>query len=213
MKQKEIFLSGEGDQWFERNHNYISGKDYSSDPVIQAIKKIHLTYEKPVRVLEIGCSEGKRLKYIRNNFNAEVFGIEPSTKAVEIARSDGIDCHIGTADLLPFDNSSFDIVIFGFCLYLCDEPDLFKIAQEADRVSKEKSWVIINDFYTKSPYKNNYTHAYGVKSHKMDYSSIFTWNPSYTCFFHEIYDHGKGGFTDRKDDWVVISVLRKSYDK
>ena len=44
---------------------------------------------------------------------------------------------IGTAEKLPFEENYFDILIFGFCLYLTDSEDLFKISSEAYRVTKK----------------------------------------------------------------------------
>ena len=58
---------------------------------------------------------------------ADCYGIEPSAQAVAAACAKGINVMQGTADVLPFDNQSFDIVIFGFCLYLCDREDLFEL--------------------------------------------------------------------------------------
>ena len=43
---------------------------------------------------------------------------------------------MGTADKLPFEDQSVDILVYGFCLYLCDREDMFNIAAEANRVIK-----------------------------------------------------------------------------
>jgi len=77
-----------------------------------------------------------------------VMVLEPSNEAVYQAISLGLDARVGTADVIPFQDKSFDIVIFGFCLYLCDRDDLFKIAAEADRVLKTPGWLLIKDFYS-----------------------------------------------------------------
>lgn len=209
MKQSEIFLSGEGDNWFKRNHDYLQKKDFTEDPVVNSIKKILFSESKRLKILEIGCGEAKRLEYLKHNFDVDVYGIEPSTLAVNTAKENGIDCYVGTADRLPFESSYFDVLIFGFCLYLCDEEDLFKISQEADRVSKNKSWVIINDFYAKTPFKNKYHHKEGVNSHKMDFTTLFSWNPNYSCFYNKVFHHDTQGFTDDQQNWVAISILRK----
>ena len=55
-----------------------------------------------------------------------------------------------------FPDNFFDMIILGFCLYLCDRNKLFKIASEVDRVLKENSYLVIIDFYPGSfYYKNN----------------------------------------------------------
>lgn len=210
MKQKDIFLSGEGDSWFERNHDHVATRDYSDDPVVRSVAKICDFESKSLRILEVGCGEAKRLSYLTESFACESIGLEPSAKAVATANENGIKCIIGTADHLPFEAGTFDVIIFGFCLYLCDEEDLFKISQEAHRVGKDKSWIVINDFYAKSPYKNPYHHKDGVQSHKMDYRKLFDWHPDISCFYHEVYGHQDQKFTDNYQDWVALSVLRKN---
>lgn len=209
MKQSEIFLAGEGDNWFKRNHEYLQKKDFTEDSVFNAVKEIIKSEGKKLKILEVGCGEAKRLEYLKNTFNVEVFGVEPSSLAVSHAKENGVNCQLGTADNLPFEDNYFDIVIFGFCLYLCDEEDLFKISQESDRVSKRQSWTIINDFYAKTPIKNKYHHKEGVHSRKMDFSSLFSWNPNYTCFYNRIFHHDTQEFTDEQQNWVATSVLRK----
>lgn len=87
---------------------------------------------------------------------------------------------------MPFGNATFDVIIFGFCLYLCDQQDLFRVAQEADRVLKPDSWLVINDFYAPNLVKRAYHHKVTV--------------------------HGKQEFTDDPQEWVATSIMRKKSD-
>ena len=212
MRQKEIFLDGEADAWFERNHDLLKDRIFDlSDPVINAVSYItkQSRYAEEIKVLEIGCGEATRLVWLAEHLGVEVYGIDPSSKAVELAKRSGVKVKQGTADTLPFGSDSFDIVIFGFCLYLCDREDLFKIAQEADRVLKKKSWLIINDFFSPAPTSSNYHHKAGVYSFKMDYRKLFEWHPAYSCFSHRLDHHNQVGFTDDTKEWVSTSVFRK----
>ena len=84
----------------------------------------------------------------------------------------------GTADRLPYRDGLFDVVVFGFCLYLCDREDLFRIASEADRVLNDQGWLIIHDFYSPVPTRRDYHHKTGIYSYKMDYKTLFEWHPS-----------------------------------
>jgi len=212
MKQKNIFLQSEGDAWFERNHQAIDGRDYGKDDiVILKVLEISEQYKEVenLKILEIGCGEARRLAWLAEHMKCDVYGIEPSMKAVQQACLHGVDARQGTADVLPFDSASFDILIFGFSLYLCDQEDLFKIAAEADRVLKPDAWLLIQDFYSKIPIKREYHHKHGLYSTKMDYQSLFVWHPAYTCYSQTVFHHSKPLFTDESQEWVATTVMRK----
>jgi ubiquinone/menaquinone biosynthesis C-methylase UbiE len=208
-RQKDTFLGGEGDAWFERNRVALAARDWSQDPVCRTLAALP-ALRHPFKVLEVGCGGGSRLKYLAGLGNFTVFGVEPSEKAVAQACERGIPAARATADNLPFPNASMDILIFGFCLYLCDDADLFRIATEADRVLADCGWVVILDFEARAPTYKVYCHADGVFSRKMDYASMFVWHPAYTLASYEKFHHVTGQWTDDPDEWVSLSCLRKS---
>lgn len=210
MKQNKIFLESEGNAYFERNAKLVSSRKLpESDPLLVEILTLP-TLAKGTKILEIGCGAGERLSWLKENRGFDCYGVEPSAKAVEAAKKQGILAHQGTADHLPFDDNTFDVIMFGFCLYLCDRNDLFRIACEADRVLKNPGWLLIQDFYSPSPVKREYHHRSGLFTYKMDYSALFTWNPLYVNFAHKIWHHSEGGYTDDLNEWVFTSVLRKN---
>ena len=212
IRQKDIFLESEADAWFERNREACASQDFANDPVSKAVLEVirnrTLTTRRP-RILEIGCGEGRRLAWLATHFAVDVFGIEPSAKAVAEASKRGLRVLQGTADVLPYDDENFDIVIFGFCLYLCDIGDLFRIAQEADRVLKSDAWVVIQDFFSATPLRRNYHHKPGLYSHKMDFRKLFDWHPAYSCYSHRVVHHVDGEYCDDPQEWVATSTLRK----
>ena len=217
MSQKDVFLESEADAWFARNRNAISKRDFAvDDSVCQKLFQILETHKDqsndPLRILEVGCGEGARLAWLAESMNADVYGIEPSAQAVDVALNRGVKAQRGTADSLPFDSATFDVVIFGFCLYLCDREDLFQIASEADRVMKSSGWLIIQDFFAQQAVANEYHHRPGIQSYKMDYRQLFSWHPAYTCLSHDIVHHGNQMPTDDKSEWMATSVLRKRLD-
>jgi len=162
-------------------------------------------------LLEIGCGEGHRLQWLQENLGIKCFGVEPSNMAVNEAKNKGVDVKQGSADKLDFIDKSFDILVFGFCLYLCDRDDLFKIAHEANRVLKDNGIIIIMDFFSASKNtKNNYHHKEGIISYKMDYRTLFTWHPFYECFSHKVIHHSINNITDIPEEWIAISLLRKN---
>jgi ubiquinone/menaquinone biosynthesis C-methylase UbiE len=210
MKQKEIFLQSEGDAWFNRNQKGVAMRKFpDDDALLQEMIDFLPANTGGMKVLEVGCGDGTRLAWLKNNLNADCYGVEPSAQAVAAARAKAINVQQGTADALPFDSHSFDIVIFGFCLYLCDREDLFRIASEADRVLRSPGWLMILDFFSPTPRARTYHHRPGVQTYKMDYRTLFTWHPNYECMTHKIRHHGEASYTDAPDEWVAVSALRK----
>jgi ubiquinone/menaquinone biosynthesis C-methylase UbiE len=213
MTQKDVFLRGEGDAWFARNKKALSDvKLPDGDPLVLEILVLsgQLQSSDPVRVLEVGCGPGIRLAWLRDKLGFDCHGIDPSAKAVDLAASLGVAAKVGTADQLPYEDHYFDIVVFGFCLYLCDREDLFRIAGEADRVLKAPGWLLIRDFFSLAPCVHKYKHKDGVNSYKMDYRSLFTWHPDYSVFSHRVTHHQQAGYTDDAQEWVATSLLRKA---
>lgn len=209
VAQKEVFVRSEGDAWHDRNNEAVGKHDFARDPVACAIVNLCESGTR-LKILEIGCGAGHRLAWLAERIGAEVYGIEPSVKAVGKAQHLGVAAIHGTADELPYGSGSFDVVVFGFCLYLCDTQDLFQIAKEADRVLKAEGWLIIHDFFAESPLVRDYSHMPGILCHKMDYRRLFEWHPAYTCFSQQISHHATNAFTDDPQEWVATSVLRKS---
>lgn len=213
MKQKDVFLAGEGDAWFQRNATALSKLELpGSDSLVMQLIGLKAQWpdgSTPVRLLEVGCGAGHRLDWLQKKLGWECHGLDPSAQAVAQAGTLGVKAQVGTADQLPFADGMFDVVVFGFCLYLCDRDDLFRIAAEADRVLKNPGWLLIKDFFSPVPVVRAYHHKPGLSSYKMDYTSLFNWNPAYSTFAHRVAHHVGDDFTDEPQEWVATSVLRK----
>lgn len=215
--QKKIFLESEGDAYFERNRHKLENHKYGpTDPIIASIIKCQKVIqvqspEKKSMLLEVGCGAGGRLQWIEQNLGIKCHGIEPSLKAVGAAKKKKVTAIRGTAEILPHKDETFDYLVFGFCLYLCDPSDLFQIAKEGNRVLKPRGWIVIHDFFSPTPTERPYHHRAGIVSYKMDFRKLFEWHPSYTCFFHELCHHDKSEFTDEAGEWVATSILRKKH--
>jgi SAM-dependent methyltransferase len=207
--QKDSFLVSEGDAWFARNEGALASRDWATDPVCLKLAALPTATARP-RVLEIGCGDGSRLAYLAGRGKFEVAGVDPSAKAVARALQRGVQAVQSTADRLPFADESFEVVIFGFCLYLCDDTDLFRIAAEADRVAAAASWVLILDFNARAPVYKPYHHRPGIQSRKMPYESMFLWHPAYTLASFDKFQHATSQWTDDPDEWVSLACLRKA---
>lgn len=165
--------------------------------------------KKKLNILEVGSSSGERLKYIHDNYGHNVTGIEPSDLAIKKGKKNKIKILKGSSDYLPFKNK-FDIIIYGFCLYLTDKK-LLKISfNEADKALKKEGWIIIHDFYSKKPKKVTYHHNRSLYSYKNDYAKIFLkLHKNYNEYFRKIFDFNTKKYSDDKKNWEIISILKK----
>ena len=198
-KQAEAFLNGEGDAWYERNKDKLR----LPDPVLEAIEACGI---KPKNVLEIGCGDGWRIRELKKIYSCEVFGIEPSLEAVKAG--DGIVSR-SSAGTLNWLWDRYDLVIYGFCLYLCDPEDLFKIVMHGDNHLIDGGYLIIHDFAPPArPYKVKYKHKKGLFSYHMDYAQFWLAHPGYQ-HLSTIAAGEKGWVKVLKKDYANAFPLRK----
>lgn len=195
-KQAQAFVEGEGQQWLSRNEDKLPVKD---DPVLEAIDKLLV---KPMFVLEVGCANGWRLIELRKRYGCVCEGIDPGINVRNACFiGDFVNLKHGTAEKLNYHKGMFDAVIYGFCLYLCDPEDLFRIAAEGDRVLADGGYLIIYDFYSPYAYSKPYKHKAGLFSHKMDFSKFWLCHPAYRIVTQKPYGAG--------DDTTIVTVLQK----
>jgi len=210
--QKDVFKCSEGDSYYCRNRFKLEEalKTWESDPIIRAIFDLNL---QPRSILEVGCSNGWRLHALANCLSAKCFGIDPSEKAIQEGRVlyNELSLLQSTADEIPYEDNKFDLVIFGFCLYLCDRKDLFKIAYEVDRVLINDGKLIILDFHPPFPYRKPYAHFPGIFSFKMNYATLFTWNPTYALIYQNVFAHPPEKI-NLPDERMSVIVLNKDND-
>jgi ubiquinone/menaquinone biosynthesis C-methylase UbiE len=207
--QKHIFVESEGDQWFLRNQGACPGSNKSGDRVLKALERASV---QPLQVLEIGCSTGSRIDMLAKQTGCKCYGIDPSAKAVKDGsqKFPNLSLQTGTADHLPFADGSFDLIIFGFCLYVCDRQDLFKIAAETDRCLRPGGKLVVYDFYPPFPYRNTYAHNKAMHSYKMDYSKMFSWNPAYFEIYNEVTTHAGPDQRSLPDERIAVTILEKN---
>ncbi len=195
MRQSDIFLRGEGDRWLERNRADL-GKN---DPVAQIIHRLGI---RPLNVLEIGCSNGWRLAALREEYGCDVMGIDPSQAASSEAIANGVPVFNATAAAMPIRGNGYDLVIYGFCLYLVDPVDWFKVVAEGDRVLKDNGYLIIYDFakFTDDVWGQQYVHCDGVVAYHVDFAKLWLGNPLYRETSRAMVGDGNSN---------MVTVLRK----
>jgi ubiquinone/menaquinone biosynthesis C-methylase UbiE len=205
---KKYFLINEADEYYKRNRDKkINFKnDFLCKAIENDLKKIKT---KKINFLEIGCGDAQRLFYLKEKFpHINFFGIDPSKEAIKSKKKINIKLLRSTAEKLPFRNSFFDIIVYGFCLYLVDDQDLIKVVSEADRVTKRKSLIVIYDFYKKKLIYRKYKHKRKIYIRKMDYSKMFSWLPGY-----KILKFQKKLYPGKKDDFLSLVKIKKEIIK
>lgn len=171
MSQKEIFLKSEGNNWFERNKEKLISNEEDLPILILNLYSI-----KPKKVLEIGCSNGFRLSYLKNKFGCECVGVEPSESAIEDGnkRFEGIKLIRGVCSDVPIDEK-FDLIIVHFVLHWVDREDIATCVDEIDRLLEKGGYLVLGDFFPDEPIENKYHHLLceNVMTFKQDYANVF----------------------------------------
>ena len=199
---KEYFQKKGGNEYFHRNKNKII--NFKNELLSKVI--LNNLNNKIVNVLEVGCGDGSRLLYLSKKYKKiNFFGVDPSNKAIKNNKDikNKIFLKKATAEKLPYKKSFFDIIVYGFCLYLTDNEDLIKIVFEADRVLKKNGIIIILDFYQKKIEYRKFSHQRGHYVRKMDCSKLFSWSPNYRVL------NIKKEKYEKKDYTAVISLKKQ----
>ena len=200
--QTDIFTATEGNAWHQRNVE----KPRDKDPVLKVIVDQAIV---PKRVLEIGCGNGWRLDQMQKMFKGiSVCGLDPSAQALADWRPKkrpNLKLQ-GNACYLPGPNDCFDLVIFGFCLYVCDREDLFRIVQESDRVLQDQGYLVIYDFFSEHPHARVYGHDDRLRSYKMDHARLWCAHPAYRVVEQRVFP-ADSPLSD--EDRIAVTILKK----
>ena len=105
--------------------------------------------EKDKRVLDVGCSDGTLMEFLKDNKNVNIRGLEISKDKVQKCIAKGLTVIEGNAekDLKQFPNKSFDYVILSQTLQAFLDPEL--VINELLRVGKKAIVTIPNFGYWK----------------------------------------------------------------
>ena len=105
--------------------------------------------EKNTRVLDVGCADGTLMKFLKDNKNIDIRGLELSKDKVQECIAKGLTVIEGNAekDLKQFPEKSFDYVLLSQTLQAFLNPEL--VIRELLRVGKKAIVTIPNFGYWK----------------------------------------------------------------
>jgi SAM-dependent methyltransferase len=199
MKQAEAFLFGEGDKWYDRN------KDAKLNYTI--VDTLCGLDPKPNSILEVGCGNARYLGELHRYFGGRCVGIDASNQAILQGRQDHPSLILKHNMALPgirrewAIGQEYDLIVFGFCLYLLDRKDLLMAVAYTDALVKEDGCIAIHDFAPARPIVVPYKHKKGVCSYKMDYPALWLANPAYTLVTKVKTAEGEAITIIRKTGW------------
>ncbi len=137
--------AAEYDSWFLKNRNVLQSE----------VELLAAVLREPGRALSVGCGSGLFEMILRDSHDIDIhFGVEPAEGMAEIAMKRGMEVKIGSAEDLPFDEGSFDTVLFnGTPSYIEDLKGAF---QEAHRVLRDGGQIVVADVPAESSYGTLY---------------------------------------------------------
>jgi len=106
-------------------------------------------------VLEIGCGNGKNIKYILNNTDCKMVGTDTCQNFVDMCQSQNLNVYNNNILNLYFDDSSFDnLICIAVFHHLLKEEDQIKAMNQILRVMKNRAIGMITCWATEQPDQN-----------------------------------------------------------
>ena len=118
--------------------------DISRVRIWKYVKEFTSTLPKESTVLDVGCGNGKNIKYMLDN-QIQASGIDFSEKLVQVCRKKDLDvCYGDTLDI-PYPDNTFDnIISIAVVHHLKEEEDRIQAIEEMIRICKPGGKILIS---------------------------------------------------------------------
>ena len=129
--------------------NYDAGRSYSADVLDRWLGLLsdHVDKEAVSAILDLGCGTGRFSDALSAHFDAEVIGVDPSSKMLEKARQKGgsprISYRQGEGEALPLEDASVDMVFLSMVYHHLGDPAA--VARECRRVLRPDGHVCLRN--------------------------------------------------------------------
>ena len=121
-------------------------------PMNRGLRLMGLRMHRPRKgmiVLDVGCGTGATLE-LYSKLGCEVFGIDPSSSMLQIARSRlgaRAQLHLGDASRMPYDEKTFDLIIATLALHEMSPTTRASAIDEMKRVLKDEGRMLFIDHH------------------------------------------------------------------
>ncbi len=128
-------------------------------------------------ILDVGCGKGFMLyDFKKFNKNFKIKGIDISEYAIKNSMDEvKNDLLVGSADKLPFEDNSFDLVISINTIHNLDESNCAESLREIERVSKKSKFITVDAYKDNDEKKRMYAWNLTAKTikHVDEWKSFF----------------------------------------
>jgi ubiquinone/menaquinone biosynthesis C-methylase UbiE len=206
--QSNIFLNSEGDSWYERNKFLIESADKDSQDISFILQVLKGSRFEIQNLLEVGCASAVKLNRLASSFPAKGSGIDPSRLAILEGRKQypHLDLHVGLGSRLPFEADEFDLLSFGFCLYLVPPEEIDITLKEALRVLKPKGFIALTDFDPGIEMTVHYKHLNGLFSYKRNYQQLLKKFANVALVAKHSFSHYGNYFVEDENERVSTQI-------
>jgi pseudaminic acid biosynthesis-associated methylase len=151
-KQIEFWQSKFGDEYAMREGNRITAEGQRTLARDWGRILTHAVTPKPHSVLEVGCNIGRNLLALQN-FVAELHAVEPNAAACRAIQENPeiklASLHNCTANALPYENESIDLVFTSGVLIHIPPDQLHIAVDEIFRVAKR--YIVCIEYFSHEP--------------------------------------------------------------